>query len=411
MGDQMRVSVVGAAGHVGLPLSLVLAESGHDVFGIDINAVANSAIMQGRMPHREEGAQALLAKVLASGRLTMTERTDVIRESDVVVVVIGTPIDENLNPRLDHLFHFFEQVRAHFKNQLIVLRSTVSPGTTDALRKAIRADDGSGLNLVFGPERVLQGKSIHEIKSLPQIIGAYSEPAYQRARAFFQTFNRSETFFLPPIEAELGKLITNMARYVGFALANEFHLICQSFGANACRIIDACNKDYPRLNLPVPGPNVGGPCLQKDGWFLIDRIPFADLISSAFRINEGMTMQVIQNLAGRIKGRKVAILGMTFKADSDDTRNSLAFKLRRQLQFMGFHPVCVEPHVNGFQTVDDLKGCAAVILMAPHHEFSDLKSIVKVVDNPACWFADLWGFWPDMRYRSRNGYFESKEVG
>jgi len=407
----MRVSVVGAAGHVGLPLSLVLAESGHEVFGIDINAAANSAIMQGRMPHREEGAEALLAKVLASGRLTMTQHDDVIRESDVVVVVIGTPIDENLNPRVDHLFQFFEQARAHFRNQLIILRSTVSPGTTDALRKAIHADEGSGLNLVFGPERVLQGKSIHEIKSLPQIIGAYSETAYQRARAFFQTFNRSETFFLPPIEAELGKLITNMARYVGFALANEFHLICQSFGANACRIIDACNKDYPRLNLPVPGPNVGGPCLQKDGWFLIDRIPFADLISSAFRINEGMTMQVIQNLAGRIKGSKVAILGMTFKADSDDTRNSLAFKLRRQLQFMGFDPVCVEPHVNGFQTIGDIKGCAAVILMAPHHEFSDLKSIVKAVDNPECWFADLWGFWPDLRYRSRNGYFQSKEVG
>lgn len=407
----MRVSVVGAAGHVGLPLSLVLAESGHDVYGIDIDAAANTAIMQGRMPHREDGAEELLARALASGRLRMTQDTGVIRDSDVVVVVIGTPIDENLNPRVDHLFQFFEQARAHFKDQLIVLRSTVSPGTTDALRKSLHADEGSELNLVFGPERVLQGKSIHEIRSLPQIIGAYSEAAYQRARTFFQTFNRSETYFLTPIEAELGKLITNMSRYVGFALANEFHLICESFGANACRIIDACNKDYPRLNLPVPGPNVGGPCLQKDGWFLIDRIPFGDLISSAFRINEGMPMQVIQTLAGRIKGKKVAILGMTFKANSDDTRNSLAFKLRRQLQFRGFEPVCVEPHVDNFQSIDAIKGSAAVVLMTPHDQFKDLSSILKAVDNPDCWFVDLWGFWPEMRYRSRNGYFEANEVG
>jgi UDP-N-acetyl-D-mannosaminuronic acid dehydrogenase len=406
----MRVSVVGAAGHVGLPLALVLADSGHDVYGIDVNAAANASIMQGRMPHREDGAEELLAKVLASGRLTMTEDTDVIRDSDVVVVVIGTPIDENLNPRVDHLFQFFDRVRPHFKDQLIVLRSTVSPGTTDAVRKSIGADEGNGINLVFGPERVLQGKSIHEIKGLPQIIGAYSEAAYQRARRFFQTFNRSETFFLTPIEAELGKLITNMTRYVGFALANEFHLICESFGANACRIIDACNKDYPRLNLPVPGPNVGGPCLYKDGWYLIDRIPFGDLISSAFRINEGMTMQVIQNLAGRIKGTKVAILGMTFKANSDDTRNSLAFKLRRQLQFRGFDTVCVEPHVANFQTIDDITGAAAVILMTPHNAFKDLKPIVEAVGNPDCWFVDLWGFWQEMRYRSCNGYFEAKEV-
>jgi UDP-N-acetyl-D-mannosaminuronic acid dehydrogenase len=411
MSDQMRVSVVGAAGHVGLPLSLVLAESGHDVYGIDIDVAASTAIMQGRMPHREDGAEELLARVLASGRLRMTQDTGAIRDSDVVVVVIGTPIDENLNPRVDHLFQFFERVRAHFKDQLIVLRSTVSPGTTDALRQSLHADEGSKLNLVFGPERVLQGKSIHEIRSLPQIIGAYSEAAYQRAQKFFQTFNQSETFFLTPIEAELGKLITNMSRYVGFALANEFHLICESFGANACRIIDACNKDYPRLSLPVPGPNVGGPCLQKDGWFLIDRIPFADLISSAFRINEGMPMQVIQTLASRIKGKKVAILGMTFKANSDDTRNSLAFKLRRQLQFRGFEPVCVEPHVDNFQTIDAIKGSAAVVLMTPHDQFKDLGSIVKTVDNPECWFVDLWGFWPEMRYRSRNGYFEANEVG
>lgn len=406
----MNVTVVGAGGHVGLPLSLVLADSGHHVFGLDINTAGNELIMKGCMPFVEENADELLVKVLATKRLEMTNDVSVIGKSEVVIVIIGTPIDENLNPRVDHLIRFFEGAKPHLKDQLLVLRSTVSPGTTDAVKKLLGTDNGSGLNLVFGPERVLQGKSIHEIKHLPQIIGAYSEDAYNRAASFFRTFIQSETFFLKPVEAELGKLITNMARYVGFGLANEFHLICDGYGANACKIIDACNKDYPRLNLPVPGPNVGGPCLYKDGWYLIERIPFNDMISSAFRINEGMTMQILQNVDKRIQGEKVGVLGMTFKADNDDTRNSLSFKMRRQLSFRGYEAVCVEPHVDGFSPIEDLKGANAVILMTPHKEFKNLQALLDIVDNPECWFVDLWGFWPEMRHKSQNGYFQAKEV-
>ncbi|HZH97410.1 MAG TPA: nucleotide sugar dehydrogenase [Fimbriimonadaceae bacterium] len=407
----MNVTVVGAGGHVGLPLSLVLADAGHHVFGLDINAEGNKMIMQGCMPFVEDQGEELLASVLMSKRLDMTHDPSVIGKSDVVIVIIGTPIDENLNPRVDHLLRFFESAKPYLKDQLVILRSTVSPGTTDAVKKVLGINGESKLDIVFGPERVLQGKSIEEIKSLPQIIGAYSEETYNRAAEFFRTFIHGETFHLTPIEAELGKLITNMARYVGFALANEFHLICDTFGANACRVIDACNKDYPRLNLPVPGPNVGGPCLYKDGWYLIERIPFNDLISSAFRINEGMCMQIIQNLERRIgTGKRVGVLGMTFKADNDDTRNSLSFKLRRQLAFRGFEAVCVEPHVEGFAPMEEMAGVDAVVLMTPHKEFKDLQSLLGTVNNPECLFVDLWGFWREMRHRSQNGYFLAKEV-
>ncbi len=407
----MNVTVVGAGGHVGLPLSLVLAESGHFVYGLDINTDINKSVMSGVMPFIEDHAEDLLKKVLESKRLEMTDKIEVIGKSDVVIVIIGTPIDENLNPRVDHLVRFFQQAQPYLKDQLVILRSTVSPGTTDAVRKIIGASEGNGLDLVFGPERVLQGKAIHEIKHLPQIIGAYSAKAYERAAAFFHSFIKSETFFLTPIEAELGKLITNMARYVGFALANEFHVICGTFGANACRIIDACNKDYPRLNLPVPGPNVGGPCLYKDGWYLIERIPFNDMISSAFRINEGMTMQILQNLEKRVPEGRVAVLGMAFKSNSDDTRNSLSYKMRRQLEFKGYKTVCVDPHVPGTASIDEIRGCSAVILMTPHQEFKDLDKLVATVGNVNCLFVDLWGFWPEMRHKSVNGYFQASEVG
>jgi UDP-N-acetyl-D-mannosaminuronic acid dehydrogenase len=406
----MKVTVVGAAGHVGLPLALILADSGHHVYGLDINETANEMIMKGRVPFAEENADELLAKILPTGRLEMTTNMAVIGESEVVVVVIGTPIDENLNPRIDDLLNFFRNVRPYLKNQLLVLRSTVSPGTTDILRKQLNTDDGSGLSLVFGPERVLQGKSIHEIRHLPQIIGAYSENAYKRAAEFFRSFILSETFFLTPVEAELGKLITNMARYVGFALANEFHLICDSYGANTRRVIDACNKDYPRLNLPVPGPNVGGPCLYKDGWYLVERIPFNGLISSAFRINEGMTMHILRNLENRIGGSRVAILGMTFKADCDDIRNSLSFKMRRQLRFKGYDTICVEPNVDGYEPIERINGVSAAILMTPHKQFKDLRKLLSTIDNPECWLVDLWGFWPEARHSSHNGYIQVKDI-
>lgn len=406
----MKVTVVGAGGHVGLPLAIVLAKAGHFVYGLDINAQVNAAVMRGEVPFVEEHAEELLQEVLSEKRLQMTDKMEVIADSEVVIVIIGTPIDENLNPRVDHLIRFFQNAKPHLKNQLIVLRSTVSPGTTDSVRRAIGIDDDSELDLVFGPERVLQGKSIQEIKTLPQIIGAYSEKSYKRADAFFRTFIQSETHFLKPIEAELGKLITNMARYVEFALANEFHIICGQFGANAIRIIDAVNKDYPRLKLPVPGPNVGGPCLYKDGWYLIERVPYNEMISSAFRINEGMTMQILQNIEKRAPAGKVAILGMTFKANSDDTRNSLSFKMRRQLAFKGYEIVTVDPHTTGTESIEAIRGADAVILMTPHREFSDLNAILKQVDNPNCWFVDIWGFWAQMRHSSNNGYFQANEV-
>jgi UDP-N-acetyl-D-mannosaminuronic acid dehydrogenase len=388
----------------------VLADNGHFVYGLDINKEANESVMCGRMPFIEEGADELLCRVLAAKRLQMTDDIQVIGKSDVLVVVIGTPIDENLNPRVDHLLRFFRDARPYLRDQLIVLRSTVSPGTTDAIRKVLEIDQDSKLTLVFGPERVLQGKAIAEIKNLPQIIGAYSAAGYERAAEFFRTFIKNETFFLTPIEAELGKLITNMARYVGFALANEFHLICKTFGANACRVIDACNKDYPRLNLPVPGPNVGGPCLYKDGWYLIERIPFNELISTAFRINESMTMQILQDIERQVPSGRIAILGMAFKANSDDTRNSLSFKMCRQLEFKGYETIRVDPHVPGAAPMETIRGCDAVILMTPHLEFKSLSSLLAHVDNPGCRFVDLWGFWPEMRYRSENGYFWARDV-
>lgn len=405
-----RVAVIGGAGHVGLGMCLVLVNAGHRVVGIDRDDRANAAIMGGRMPFLERGGQEYLDRALAAGRLEMTSDASRVADADTVVVVLGTPIDENLNPRFSILRDLFASLRPHLRpGQLIILRSTVSPGTTEHVRvmleEMLGLECGRDFHLVFAPERVLQGSSIEELQSLPQVIGAFDDAGYERAETFFRTYVQNECIRLTPVEAELGKLITNMARYVSFAFANEVHLIADLWSANANRIIDAMNRDYPRLNIPKPGPNVGGPCLYKDGYFLLERIPFPDLISTAFKINEGMPAQVAMKIEAMRGVRKVAILGMTFKADNDDIRNSLSFKLRKQLDNGFYDVVCVDPFVEEFADFGVLKGADCVVLMTPHTAFRDLSAIAAAVGNPNCRVIDIWGFWNEMRHTSENGVF------
>lgn len=413
--NKKRVAIIGGAGHVGLGMCLVLAEVGHDVIGVDINDYANALIMSGTMPFMEEQGQEYLERALANDRLHMTSDFSEVSEADVVVIVMGTPIDENLNPRFDGLKKLFENLTPNLRRgQLIILRSTVSPGTTERVRRMVERHlgwrCGEDIHLVFAPERVLQGKSIEELESLPQIVGAFDDAGWEVAREFFATYVRNEIPRLTPVEAEIGKLVTNMYRYLTFAFANEVFLIADQWGANSNKVIDAINKNYPRVDVPRPGPNVGGPCLFKDGYFLIERMPFPDLISTSFKINEGMTAQIAMKIEQMPDITKVAILGMTFKANNDDIRNSLSYKLRKQLDDGSYDVVSVDPYVDGHTDIQELDGADCVVLMTPHREFADLGEIAKAINNPDCVVIDIWGFWASMRYLSHNGVFAMKEA-
>jgi len=409
------VSVIGGAGHVGLPFCLVLANHGYQVYGIDVNESAIKLIMEGTLPFIEEEGDRYLKNALGKGRLIMTSDTSKIKESDIVIIVLSTPVDENLNPRISTLTQMVNDNSHYFKKgHLVILRSTVFPGATELIKQLIENNTGYSVGqdifLVYAPERVVQGNAIKELQALPQLIGAFDDKSSQAAEEFFLTFLHDRCFKMSPVEAELGKLITNVSRYVEFALANEFYLIAESFGANIHKIIDACNYNYPRLNLPIPGPNVGGPCLYKDGFFLLERVPFNEIISAAFRINEGMTMQIVSKLEHFPHTRKVTILGMTYKPGSDDTRNSLSFKLKKQLERNAYEVVLVDPFLESYKDVGRMRGSDAVILMTSHKEFSNLQVILDVVDNDECLYVDIWGFWEKMKYKSRNGYFFGKEA-
>lgn len=410
------VSIVGAGGHIGVPLSVVLAEAGFDVYGIDRDVELTHRLNRGEVPYVEHGAAALMDRALARGNLRFTSDDSSLQTSGTVVVIIGTPIDDNLNPRIDPLIQVLSShARTMPRGQLIVLRSTVSPGTTELLRSVLEA--GSGMTegrdfyLVFAPERVLQTRAVEEIQALPQLVGAFSTESFQRATSFFGSFVERRCIQLAPVEAELGKLLTNMARYVSFALANEFYMICDSYGANSHSVINACNEDYPRLDLPRPGPNVGGPCLYKDGYYLTERIQFNEIIADSFRINESVPRYLLEKVrAAAPKLERVGVLGLAFKADCDDTRNSLSYKLIKQVRGINAVPVPVDPYVAGHYDPVQLRDVDALILMTPHKEFAPLQDWLAIIDNPECIVVDMWNYWPQSSRLSHDGTFRAGDA-
>lgn len=406
----MRVAVIGAGGHVGFPFSCVVADAGHTVYGIDVNQSAVDLLNSGKVPYVEEDAEFILRKNLNEERLIFTTDFDFIKDVDVVAIMIGTPVDGEGNARLDDLFSFVDTnlIPRMRKYQLIVLRSTVSPGTTDVLRnhigKRLRWYEGIDYYLVFCPERVVQGKSIIETTKLPQIVGAHTNTAFKYAKEFFETFITDQIFHLSPKEAEIGKLMTNMYRYVSFAFANEFWMIGEKHGVNIDKVIDACNYNYPRMNVPHPGPNVGGPCLFKDGKFLLSDIPFGDLINTSFLINEGMPDYIfnrIKDINPHIS--KVLILGATFKKDCDDTRNSLSYKMRKVCRKHGVETVMWDPFVTVKEnTLTNNDSYDAVIVMTPHTGTTERWPLGDF--DHECIMADIWKLYPASKLSNSGIY-------
>lgn len=419
--DVNKAAVIGAAGRVGLPTALALAGAGWSVLGIDLDAARRAQISSGIMPFHEEGGQEMLTAALTNGRLVMTGSLHGLPTARCIVIMVGTSLDERRRPVLDGLYALVDDLASYLRpGHLVVLRSTTTPGSADRIRR--RLEEMSGLfegrdfDLIYAPERAVEGRVIAEMADLPQIIGAYSAESYRLGAEFFASFASGESVMLTPTEAEMGKLMVNTARYVAIALANEFYLLGNRHGVNVNRIIDACSYRYPRFSLPQPGPNVGGPCLSKDGWYLLEQPRYAEpgLIAAAYGINEDMLRQVADLLERCGCIRRVGILGLTFKADSDDLRDSQSGKMQGLLEGKGWDCVAVDPKLadggSRPESEADLRGCDAVVLMTPHQEFKDLRRIMDLVDNPDCVYVDIWGFWDEMRHASANGVFRGAQA-
>lgn len=383
------VVVVGGCGRVGLPLAIAFAKEGLNVAAYDLNEQTVKIVNDGTMPFDEAGAEQALREAVDAGRLVASTEASVVGSARNVIVVIGTPVDEHLNPDPNSLPRALAACFEHFRDgQLVVLRSTVFPGVTEMVERRF-VKEGLTVDMAFCPERILEGHAMEELYTLPQIIGTRTESAKERASELFGVL-ADKIVHVAPEEAELAKLFTNVYRYIQFATVNQFYMIANDRGLDFERIRQAITVDYPRAkDMPKAG-FAAGPCLFKDTMQLgaFNDNNFA-LGHAAMLVNEGLPLHVVSRLEQRfdLQSMTVGILGMSFKSGSDDTRESLSYKLKRILRFKAGEVLTTDPYVTTdpdlvpLETV--LEKADLLIVATPHKEYRDLD-----VTQPV---ADVWG--------------------
>jgi UDP-N-acetyl-D-mannosaminuronic acid dehydrogenase len=389
-GDQFDrdVVVIGGCGHVGLPLAIAFADRGARVGIYDVSEAAVATVNSGRLPFDEPGAAEVLQRVVAGGRLQASADPAIVGSAENVVVVIGTPVDEHLNPNQQAIPRALSGCAPYLRDgQLLVLRSTVFPGVTALVEKMV-AGLGVGIEVAFCPERIAEGKAMTELFELPQIVSARSPKGTERAAKLFSMLTGS-IVEMTPEEAELAKLFTNVWRYIKFATANQFYMMANDRGLDFERIRKGLSQDYPRA-ADMPGPGfAAGPCLFKDTMQLaaFNNNNFA-LGHTAMTINEGLPLYVVHRLEQRfdLSAMTVGILGMAFKGGSDDIRSSLSYKLKRILEFKAGAVLTADPYVavdaNLLPQEEVIARSDVLVIGAPHPEYRGLQ-----FDKPV---ADIW---------------------
>jgi len=395
MGHPLDVVIVGGCGHVGLPLALALADCGYRVGINDIDAAKVEQVKAGHVPFLETGAEALLKKLLPTGRLQLATDPGLVGNADTVILVIGTPIDEFMNPSVRIFDKVLDELEPHLKSSsLIVLRSTVFPGTTESVERRLRAA-GIEAEVAFCPERISEGHALEELRTFPQLVGVSSDRAFEKAGKFFARLGVG-VVRTTPLEAELVKLLTNTWRYMKFAIANQFFQIAHRSGVDYNPVLDAIRRDYPRA-ADLPGPGfAAGPRLLKDTMQLSAFTPDGfQMGQAAMQINEGLPNYIIDTLDSRqpLHGRTVGILGMAFKGESDDPRASLSYKLRKLGEFRGARMLCTDPYIDDptFEPMEKvLRESDALVIGAPHRIYKELDFGDREV-------VDIWGMTGHIR--------------
>jgi UDP-N-acetyl-D-mannosaminuronic acid dehydrogenase len=365
---------------------LALADAGLRVTLFDTNAAAVQTVRSGRMPHREAGAQEVLERTLASGSITASSEPSSVESAECLIVVIGTPVDEHLNPDPQAVVNAVESVQEHLRDgQLLVLRSTIFPGVTRMVERLVERM-GKSIDVAFCPERIAEGRAMDELRSLPQIVSARTVQGSERATELFA--NIAKTIVqVQPEEAELAKLFTNSYRYIKFAAANQLYMMANDFGVDYERVREAVVQDYPRA-ADLPGSGfAAGPCLLKDTMQLaaFNNNNFA-LGMASMQINEGLPLYLVARMAARypLDTMTVGILGMAFKGESDDTRSSLSYKLRRVLKVRAADVLATDPYVTddpSLSTLEEVLACSDLLVIgAPHDLYAKSEIDQPVVD-------------------------------
>lgn len=387
---QYDVCIVGGCGHIGLPLGLAFAAEGKRVMLYDLNTKVIEAVRRGEMPFIEYDADPILKRTIDK-TLFCSSDIETVGQARFLIVAIGTPVDEYLNPKLRSLLELFDKLRPYLSNQqTIVIRSTVYPRTCQQIRNLLEEDGSGPWHIAYCPERIAQGYAVRELKELPQLVAGITEEALEDVKSLFSVIAPK----IIPVtigEAELAKLFTNAWRYIQFATVNQFYMISNDFGVDYEQVRRAIVDGYGRAyGMPSAG-FAAGPCLLKDTMQLaaFNNNNFA-LGHAAMMVNEGLPGYLVEQLRKKynLKEKCVGILGMTFKADIDDIRDSLSYKLGKILRFHGAKVFYSDEFAEDptFISKEELVACSDIVIVGvPHSAYKQLHvpSHSEVVD--------LWG--------------------
>src|SRR3954463_8051700 len=389
------VSVIGL-GRIGLPLALSFAACGLRVLGIDKDAERLAALREHRMPFKEPGTDELLARV----DLALSPRAADAAQADAIVLTLGTPALSHIEIDMGDIRSVLDDLLPHLREgQTVVLRSTVAPGTTEFvagyLEKHRGFSVGEDLYVAHVPERIAADRFMDEIGTLPCIVGGVGAESGERAARLFEPLG-VPIVQTSPVQAELAKVWTNILRYATFALPNLLMMDCERHGANVFDVIELINRDYPRGGMALPGLTAGS-CLRKDFAFSEERSNSPGMLLAVSRVHETVPLFLVDGLKrrlnGSLAGRKIAVLGLAFKAGTDDERDSLSHKLIRLLERELADVAVHDPHVptptQSFEEAVD--GAEAVIVATNHSEYSTpeaLRTLAEVA--PECLLVDPW---------------------
>ena len=381
----MEIVVVGGCGHVGLPLAVSLASTGPVVTAFDINPTAVSIVNEGNAPFFEDGLDAGIRETVGKTFFATTEGA-VIHSADVVIMIVGTPLDVHLNPDPNVVVSALSEIQQYLKDgQLLILRSTVFPGVTKRIEGLIHST-GKRVSIAFCPERIVEGAAMKELHELPQIIGVRDDATYNKAKSVFDLLG-VESLRTSPEEAELAKLFTNTWRYIKFAAANQFWMMANSSGVEYENVRQAVRFDYPRAS-DLPGAGfAAGPCLFKDTMQLAAFSGYHfPLGNAAMLVNEGQPDYMVEKIKEKydLSSMTVGLLGMAFKGESDDPRSSLAYKLKRILKFNCLEVLTADPYVKDDKSLVSeelvLAKSDLLIIAAPHDRYRDFVSVTPIID-------------------------------
>jgi UDP-N-acetyl-D-mannosaminuronic acid dehydrogenase len=396
------VSVIGL-GRVGLPLALSFADRGLRVIGVDIDDSRLAALRDGRMPFHEPNGQETLDRVLAGDRLTFADAVAQAAAAEHIVVTVGTPSFSHIEIDMSEIRSVLDELLPVLtQGQSLILRSTIAPGTTEfvagyvAKRRGFRI--GEDLFVAHAPERIAAGRFFEEIDTLPCLIGGVGEDAGERCAKLFGNFD-APIRMTTPVQAELAKIWTNILRYTKFALPNLLMMDCEQWGANVFEVIDLINRDYPRGGMAQPG-FTAGTCLRKDFTFSEERSNAPGMLLAVSRVNESVPLFLVEGIKRRLSGldgRKVAVLGLAFKSDTDDERDSLAHKLvrllERELADVAIHDPLVATPTQSFD--DAVRGADVVVVATNHSAFCERDVLARIGELAAdgCLVVDPWDCW------------------